>query len=968
MRSQEIEVGDKTSIDVRMETDVIGIEEVVAIGYGVAERSDLTGAIAQVKTEELRKFTPSHISDMLRTSVSGLNVGYSTSAKGNSSLQIRGETTLTAGSSPLVVVDGVIYNGDISDINPNDIERMDILKDASSAAVYGSRATNGVIVLTTTQRGKTEKPTITFNSNVGLATSANRVKPYDADGFIQWRSDMFKSVFSATVPSDQWNPFDDPRTIDPQYLDEWLAYHSAAEDKMVEAWLAGLRMTGIEIDNYKSGNTHDWEKDIFHNGLRQDYNISLSGRKTDFSYYWSLGYMDNEALTIGDEFSTIRSRLNIEGNATSFFKVGLNAQFSYRDQSSVSANTGRYKLLTPYSSYYDLSSFDKSTPYADENEKPLPLYMNNDIYTQHPWLEMIYRDRERQYYTFFPKLYSILELPFGITYTMNFTYRLGLNHNYIHDSSEHPLWGAYGGSASRNNSITREWQIDNIISWKRTFLDVHKFDVTLLANAEKRKYDTDDMSNREFSPNDVLGYYNMNAGALPQISSGGNVETADALMARLNYGYNQKYLLTLSVRRDGSSLFGYSNPRATFPGVALGWVVTEEDFFSSNFIDYLKIRASWGANGNRAISNYAALSKIASGKALNADQGGSASTISTLVINTMENKDLKWEQTESFNLGIDFNIFNGILSGSAEAYKMSTTDVLVNRELPTITGFERVYANFGEVENKGFELTLNSINMRRNNFEWRTNFIFSLNRNKIISITGEKYDVYDDQGNVIGQKEPDDKDNNWFIGEAKDVVWDYNILGTWKEDEKEKAAEWNQRPGDFILEDVDDDGVLTDEDKQFMGYREPRFHWTMTNNFSIYRNWEASFVVYSLWGQMSEYGLARHDDHVEDRRNSWDIPYWTPENPTEKYARLRSSPAQGVTYGVWFDRSYIRLENVALAYRLPQSLLKSTFIRTCRFSFNIRNVGVWAPEWKFGDPEHGTNAQRIFTLGLNMTI
>jgi len=299
---------------------------------------------------------------------------------------------------------------------------------------------------------------------------------------------------------------------------------------------------------------------------------------------------------------------------------------------------------------------------------------------------------------------------------------------------------------------------------------------------------------------------------------------------------------------------------------------------------------------------------------------------------------------------------------------MSTTDVLVNRELPTITGFERVYANFGEVENKGFELTLNSINMRRNNFEWRTNFIFSLNRNKIISITGEKFDVYDDEGNVIGQKEPDDKDNNWFIGEAKDVVWDYNILGTWDVGEEAEADEWNQRPGDFILEDVDGDGVLTDEDKQFMGYREPRFRWTMTNNFSIYRNWEASFIVYSLWGQMSEYGLARHDDHVEDRRNSWDIPYWTPDNPTENYARLRSSPAQGVNYGVWFDRSYIRLENVALTYRLPQSLLKSTFIRTCRFSFNIRNVGLWAPEWKFGDPEHGTNSQRIFTLGLDMTI
>jgi len=956
MRSQEIEVGDKTSIDVRMETDVIGIEEVVAIGYGVAERSDLTGAITQVKTEELRKFTPMHVSDMLRTSVAGLDVGYNISAKGNSSLQIRGETTLTAGASPLIVVDGVIYNGDISDINPNDIERMDILKDASSAAVYGSRATNGVIVLTTTQSGRTEEPTITINSNVGLATTAKRLEPYDADGFIQWRTDMFKSVFSATVPTEPWSPFDDPRTIDSQYMDEWLAYHSTTEDKKIDAWLGGLRLQPIEIDSYKEGRTRDWESDIFHNGLRQDYNVSLSGRRTNFNYYWSLGYLDNEALTIGDEFSTIRSRINIEGRAAKFLKVGLNAMFSKRDQSAVPADAGQYKHQTPYGRYY-----------TDDGTE-LRLYTNDDIGTTHPLLTRTYRNREQNYYTFFPKIYSIMELPFGIKYTMNYTNRWVFYHNYVHNSSKHPLWGAYGGSATRTNSITKEWQIDNIINWEHTFFDVHKFDVTLLANAEKRKYDTDEMNNREFSPNDILGYYNMNSGTLPEISSGGNVETADALMARLNYGYNKKYLLTLSVRRDGSSLFGYSNPRATFPGVALGWVVTEEDFFSSDFIDYLKIRASWGANGNRAISNYAALSKIGSGKALNADQSGVAYTISTLVINSMENKDLKWEQTEAFNLGVDFNLFSGILSGSAESYLMSTTDVLVNRQLPTITGFDRVYANFGEVQNKGIELTLNTINMRRNNFEWRTNFIFSLNRNKIISITGEKYDVYDDQGNVMGQKEPDDKDNNWFIGEAKDVIWDYNILGTWDVNEKEEAAEWNQAPGDFRLEDVDGDGLLTDEDKQFLGYRDPRFRWTMTNNFSIYKNWEASFVIYSLWGQMSEFGLARHDDHTEDRWNSWDIPYWTPENPTDKYARIRSAPAQGVNYGVWFDRSYIRLENIAVSYRLPRSLINKTFIKTCRLSFNVRNAGLWAPEWKFGDPEDETRAQRIFTLGINMTL
>jgi TonB-dependent starch-binding outer membrane protein SusC len=955
LRTQEVTVGNQNAININMAEETIGIDEVVAIGYGVARKSDLTGAITQVKADDMKKYTPSNVSDFLRTSIPGMRVGYSTTAKGNSSLLIRGETTLTAGSSPLIVIDGVIYNGDLSDINPDDIERLDIMKDASSAAVFGSRATNGVIAITT-KKGTAEKPTITLNSTFGLATAANRVMPYNSKSFIQWRSDMFKSVFSATVPQKPWSPFDDPRSIDQQYMSNWLAYHSTNEANMVDAWLAGLRLTGTEIENYKAGNIIDWEDIIYHNGIRQDYNLSISGRRNDFNYYWSLGYMKNEALTIGDEFSTIRSRVNLEGQAASFLKVGLNAQFSYRDESSVPANNGQYMNLTPFSSYY---ANDGIT---------LRLYPNDDIQAQHPLLERTYRTRELEYFTFFPKIYSILELPFGITYTVNYTTRLEFYHNYIHNSSKHPSWGLYGGDASRNTSLRREWQIDNIVNWNKTLFNVHKIDVTLLANAEKFRLDSEGMTNRGFSPNDVLGYHDMSTGILPSLSSSDQVQTADALMARLNYGFSNKYLLTLSVRRDGSSLFGYSNPRATFPAAAVGWVLTEEGFFDTRFFNYLKLRLSWGINGNRAIANYAALSRIASGKSLNANQNGVAGTIPTLVINTMENKNLRWERTEAINAGIDFSILDGLLGGTIEAYQMSTTDVLVNRELPTITGFNRVYANLGEVRNKGLEITLNSLNLKRTNFEWRTNLIFSLNRNKIVSITGEKFDVLDKDGNVIGQKEPDDKTNNWFIGQAKDVIWDYRILGTWKVGEESEAAKWNQAPGDFRLLDFDGDGLMTDDDKKFQGYLQPRFSWTLTNNFTIYKNLEASFLLYSLWGHKADFALAKHDNHIEDRRNSWDVPYWTPDNPTDKYARLRSAPAKGVNYTTWFDKSYIRLENVALSYRMPRHLMNRTFIDDLRLVFNIRNAALWAPEWTFGDPEDLTRAQRIFSLGLNLTI
>jgi TonB-linked SusC/RagA family outer membrane protein len=951
--AQSIPVRNQMNFSIVLKDDTQALEEVVVVGYGIAKKSDLTGSITQVKAESMQNYTLSNVSDLLRTSIPGMNVGYAVSAKGNSDMMIRGDNTLTAGSSPLIVVDGVIYNGDISDINPNDINQLDIMKDASSAAVYGSRATNGIIAITT-QKGQTAKPVINFSGTVGVATAANRLKPYNKDSFIKWRSDMFKSVYSATVAQQPWSPFDDPRTIDSQYLNDWMAYHSTTPENLVDAWLSGLRLTGLEIENYKAGQSIDWEDYIFHNGLRQDYNLSLSGQKDDFSYYWSLGYMDNESLTIDDDFSTIRSRVNVEGKPAKFLKVGLNTQFSYRDEGSVPAGQGQYKVLTPYSSFYD------------DNGETLRLYPNDDIQATHPLLATTYRTREQEYFTLFPKVYAILELPFGITYTLNYTTRFVFYHNYEHDSSEHPQWGLYGGSASRENALRREWQVDNIISWNRTFLTNHKVDLTLLANAEKYREDSDKMQNQNFSPNDVLGYHDISIGSLPVISSSDQVRTADALMARLNYIYKNKYLLTLSARRDGSSLFGYSNPHATFPATALGWVVSEEDFFKVGFIDYLKLRASWGVNGNRDINNYAALSQIVSGKSLNSN--GNAVTIPILSINTMENKKLRWERTEAYNFGLDFRIFNGVLNGTIEAYNMSTTDVLVNRQLPTITGFKRVYANLGEVKNRGFELSLSSTNIKRPAFEWSSNLAFSLNRNKIISITGEKYDVFDSNGNLIGQKEPDDIDNNWFIGQSKDVIWDYKILGTWKTGQEEEAAKWNQAPGDFRLEDVNNDGILDDDDKQFLGYKTPRFAWTLSNSFCLFRDFEFSFILYSLWGHKANYNLAKHDNHIEDRCNSWDIPYWTPENQLDDYARLRSAPAKGVNYSVWFNKSYIRMENVALAYKVPAKFLNKTPISNLRLSLNVRNAALWAPDWKFGDPEDVTRSQRIFTFGLNMTL
>ncbi len=951
MKTQEIEIGNQSTIDVTMKPDVIGLEEVVAIGYGTVKKADLTGAVSQLTTEQLEIENPNDVTDMLRGNIAGLNVGFSTSPKGVSSLEVRGKTTLTAGASPLIVLDGVIYNGDMSDINPNDIERIDVLKDASSAAVFGARSSNGVIMITT-KKGKGGKPTITLSSSIGIATLSKDQPVYGPQGYIDWRQKVLESTNVGFEPYE----YSDPRTLPSDIsLETWMAYDGSSGDP-IEIWLRRLSMEPIEIKNYKEGKTVDWYDMTFQNGLRQDHNVALSGKKEEISYYWSIGYNKNEGIRVGDEFTTIRSRLNLEAKINEFITVGVNSQFADRDESSVPIEY-RFTANSPWGSEYEDDGVTlRLSPQDDSGAGAI-----------HPKLAMNFTDRLHVINTLNANLFAKINLPFGITYQVNYDNRYRWSNYYNHQSSEHPAWKKYGGIAVRSNSKTYAWQIDNIIKWNKTIANDHNIDVTLLANAEKNQYWSNYMTNRNFDPNDKLGYHNIAAGVNPIISSNDTYSTGDALMARVLYGYKKKYLITASVRRDGYSAFGTNNPRATFPSVALGWVMTEEKFMQGiPWLDYLKLRYSWGSNGNRSIGQYAALSDLSTGKYLHVDQGGTVYQVSQLYVNNMSNKDLQWERTTSNNFGLDFGVIKNRLSGTIEVYNMSTTDLLVKRSLPDILGFNFVYDNLGEVQNKGFEFTLNSTNFKRKNFEWNTGFNFSLNRNKIISLYGDMEDVLDDDGNVIGEKEKDDIRNGWFIGHATDQRWGLKTDGVYKTDEADIADIYGVYPGDFKVIDVDDDGKYTNADKQFLGYSKPRFRWTLRNQFKIYKNFDFSFMIYSYWGHEAPYNAAKNQG-FGNRTNSYILPYWTPENQLDDHARLFSSSG-GANYNVYVDKSFIRLQNVSLAYTFPQELTQKAKISNMRIYLNIKNAAVWTKEWSFWDPENSGPTPQYFTLGINLTM
>ncbi|MDR0575770.1 MAG: SusC/RagA family TonB-linked outer membrane protein [Tannerella sp.] len=950
MQTEEINVGNRMHINVVLKEDVIGLVEVVAIGYGTMKKSDLTGSVSQISAENFKTQPLTQFTEILSGTVAGFYSKQSTGASGGGSMQVRGPNSLTASTSPLIVVDGVIFNGSVGDINPNDIQTIDVLKDASSAAVYGAKAASGVILITTT-KGKKGKPTINLSVKNGFSSALNQdFMARSPEEYMEFRKNYYRTLGN-NVPDYYWfSPNNLPQGVT---LEQWRnAANNPNADNTLE-WLSRMNFFPEERDNYLAGNIVNWQDQVFRNGYRQEYDASIGGGNENATYYISLGYVDNEGIIVGDDFSAFRTRINGEYKITNWIKTGVNAQYAIRDESSVTATLSQASVQSPYGQVYNDDGTVNWFPYG---YSPSP----------NPLINTYGQDRLRKIHSLFSALYAELTLPFGFSYRFSFQPRIEnlKDYNYWSPETQKGAETYPNGRVERTDNSVYEWMIDNLVKWNKT-IGVHSFDFTFLYNAEKKQTWSSFGSNYDIQPTSILGYHGMQYGAYPYVKSDDTRVTGDALMGRLNYTLQDKYLFTGTVRRDGYSAFGTKHPRATFPALSAAWQLSRENFYNELwFMNKAKMRFSWGRSGNRDIGIYSALSSLD----LNNYYNGNSVQVG-LTGSRLANNELKWEETESFNIGLDLGFMSNRIELTADIYATKTNNLLVNRVLPKITGYSSIMTNIGQVKNKGIELTVTSRNFDTPNFSWKSTLTYSMNRNEITKLFGDVSEYVLEGQTHVG--EIPDYTNKWFPGHAIDEIWDYDIIGVWQVGEEEEAAKYGLKPGDYRVRDMDENSKYEAlQDKTFIGYKNPRHRFGLINEFTILSNIKVFLFLRSDLGHKMAFNQSVASWSMFDRQNTQNYPYWTFENQSNEWPRLNNNLTPfggGVT--PYKSASFLRLQDLSISYNFSNIGKYIPTINRISVFVSGRNLLTFS-KWSGYDPENSDNTTmyRTLSFGLNATF
>lgn len=938
--TKEITLDGSSTYSIQLAESSTGLDEVVVIGYGSVKKSDLTGAVASVSAETLTEQRKTDLGQALQGRVAGVDVRTLNSKPGAPlSVKIRGNTVITANqgrerdgvsdnladdpSQPLYVVDGVFFEN-INILNPADIEQMDILKDASATAIYGSRGANGVVIITT-KNGIEGKTQFTYDATFGLRSATNIPELYDGPGYVAFVDDVLRArAWLGTT-----------RTV--------ADYNNIVVDRSTE-----FRSSNEEAGNVANGRYTDW-MDLFRNtGVQTSHTVGISGGSNGLVYNASLGYLHDEGVMGIEEFERYNLSSSISKKVSDQVTVGVKAYLALSEREQGSKELFRSTLrLAPTVNPFDASG--EPIVFPDDQD----LRFVNPIYDAEGAWRLNNRSVDviaNVFLNYKPNDWINFKTQFAPNVTaQRFGEYRGL---FTKSSRTDPSRVRSIYESDLNTSYT--W--DNILDFDFDIIEGHNLKTTLISSLYYNNNEGGNIEVRNFDTDAYL-FFNTAGGADPRVfDSFYEKETLASFAGRLNYNIKEKYLFTFTGRYDGSSKLAVGNKWAFFPSMAFAWRASEEAFLQDvDWLSNLKLRLSYGESGNdNVVDPYASLAFLGQQNYLFGNNIALGK-----VVQTLANEDLTWEVSKEYNFGLDFGILNNSVSFGFEYYNKTTEGSILSRQLSFITGFgdsittPSAVGNYGSVRNSGVELTLNTVNVRTEDFTWRTNINFTKNKNEILVL-------YDDvQQILVGS---DTQLNGVLqVGAPIDATFDYEVDGIWQIDEAAAANSFGFIPGQYKFVDQNNDGVINQNDKRVIGSQSPDWIAGMTNTFN-YKNFELNVQVNTRQGVFGHSEFHQNFSTSGDRAtfNSLVQDYWTPNNPNGRY----TAPEYGQS-NPWFyeDMSFVRVGNIGLAYSFPETLLDKFKMSNLRLSLDIQNPFTFT-DYEGPDPE--TGLQNSWGMGYSV--
>ncbi|WP_349786079.1 TonB-dependent receptor [Pedobacter sp. ASV1-7] len=930
--SQEISVVGKSSIEIVLKEDNQSLNTVVVVGYGTQQRKDITGAISSMSSQKIKDQPVVSIDQAMAGQMSGVQVTQATGAPGGgATVRIRGAGSLSAGNEPLYVVDGFPVTNDynqrnnpLNSINPADIDNIQVLKDASATAIYGSRGSNGVVIITT-KSGKSGISKVDFSINTGLQQVEKTLDVLNAKEFAVYINEARNNAWVNSGPN--------RLPTDPNNIRNNVMYNLPA----------------VFADPESLGVGTNWQNEIFRTAPMSNYQINFSGGNDKTKYFLSGGYLTQDGVVLNTDLKRYTFRVNVESQVNKSIKVGANITPSYStsNQGLVEGNWQGGGIIqsaltaAPHLSPYDANgSYTKITGQGiGTSEVDNPVKIAKEYFHKQNTLRLLG--------TAFVDVNILNDLNFKTLVGVdlkNFDQDI-FNPSIINPNSVNATklpTGTYEDASSRN------WLSEFTLNYKKQFGE-HRFDVLGGYTIQKENTDLTILNGTNYA-NDLVKTVNAAGLVTTGANSGPQEWSLLSYLARLNYSYNDKYLLTATFRRDGSSRFGGDNKWGSFPSISIGWRISEESFLKNlNWLSELRVRSSYGLTGNNFITNYGAIGLTGIENYVFGASGGSVTNGIKLI--NIENSLLGWERNKQLDLGLEMGLFQSRLSMSFDYYNKTTSDLLLNVPVPTLTGYSNALRNIGEIKNKGFEFSLTSRNMIKE-FKWTTDFNLSTNNIKVSALGPDGSPILARQITFAAGST-----HITQIGSAPGSFYGYKVIGVYQNAAEvansaalqDAAGNKTSKPGQLKFADVDGDGIITANDRTTIGSPFPEFTYGMTNSF-FYKNFDFAFTLQGVQGfevlnaARRFYGnYAGTYNVLSSTANGWKSESdrgngVSPQIDRNFGAVGVSSVINSVTSQFVEDGSFLRIRNITLGYNLPSSMLKTLKVANARLSLTVQNA------------------------------